>query len=171
MSRPLRPSRRGRLAPAVLAGWLFADLLLMLALVSMSGQADPLADDEVGPSPSESTSPPDDPPPDPEPTPTGPRSVERDRVEFGVEGGERASLVRQIARQTERWAGDEAAIVLTFGGDISDTGTQYAQRVNSLLYEARPDMFPRDTTAEDFIDRSAPAQTAELWVYFYTAPE
>jgi hypothetical protein len=168
MSRPLRPSRRGRLAPAVLAGWLFADLLLMLALVSMSGQADPMADDHLRPSQTPTTQPPE-PTPEPEPTPTGPRSVERDRVEFGVDGGDRASLIRQIARQTERWAGQEAAIVLTFGGDYS--GTQYAGRVNSLLHEARPEMFPRGTTTESFHDLSAPAQTAELWVYFYTSPE
>lgn len=163
--------RRGRLAPVMLAGWLFADLLLMLALVSMSGQPDPQADD-VSASPSSSASPSESRSPSPSPSPSktqsGPRSVGRIPVKFRVSGGNDASLVRQLSRATRQWAGREAAIVLTFGG--SRSGTSYADTVNGLLHRARPEMFPRGIITHDFLDLSSAAQTAELWVYFYTTP-
>ncbi|WP_255308239.1 hypothetical protein [Streptomyces marincola] len=159
-----RPRRRMGLM--ALAGWLFADLLLVLALVSMSGQADPLAAGEPDPEVPEPTEP-ADPPAEP-PEPEGPRGVERDPVQFEVRGTDPAWLVEQIAAATEAWEGREAAFVLTFGG--SRGGTGYAGRVNSLLNEARPDMFSPDITREDFHDLGQPANSARLWVYFYTAP-
>ena len=40
----MSPARRGfRFNPLHLAGWLFADMLLVLALVSMGDRGDPLA--------------------------------------------------------------------------------------------------------------------------------
>ncbi|MDT0266665.1 hypothetical protein RM844_10210 [Streptomyces sp. DSM 44915] len=165
-ARPPVRRRRRRLGLAALAGWLFADLLLVLALVSMSGQPDPLAAaDPAVPEESATES------PEPEPEPTedeGPRGVERDPVEFGVSGGDAGELVEQLAAATERWAGREAAFVLTFGG--GQGGTRYAGEVNALLHRARPDMFAEGITREDFHDLGEPGNTARLWVYFYTAP-
>lgn len=163
MSRPPRLARRppGRLSTVLLAGWLFADLLLVLTVVSLSDQPDPLAA-APSPTPSPASS------PSPSPSPAGPRSVEKAPVKVRVDGDTRTELVGQLKKETGRWARREAALVLTFGG--SSSGTRYAHRVNSLLGRARPGMFTKDTATEDFHALSEPADTAELWVYFYTSP-
>ncbi|MFG2498056.1 hypothetical protein ACGFSB_07520 [Streptomyces sp. NPDC048441] len=144
----------------VLAGWLFADLLLVLALVSMADRPDPLANhpkaSKHGSKPSAS------------PTPTGPRSVELQPEEFRVKGSDKGDLAAQIHKNTGKWAGREAALVLTFGG--SGNGEAYAHRVNSLLNKGRPGMFTKKTATDDFHNLVAPASTAKVRVYFYTTP-
>ncbi|MFE0130320.1 hypothetical protein ACFWY6_01800 [Streptomyces sp. NPDC059037] len=155
-----RAPRRGRAGVVVLAGWLFADLLLVLALVSMADRPDPLAN-RPKPSPSDTK-------PKPKPSATGPRSVELEPEEFGVKGTDKGDLTAQIRKNTGKWAGREAALVLTFGGDHS--GEAYAHRVNSLLGKGRPDMFTKKTATDDFHKLSDPAQTAKVRVYFYTTP-
>jgi hypothetical protein len=158
--------RRGRLSTVALAGWLFADFLLVLVLVAMGDQADPLANrrpgDRPSPSPSPSVS------PSPPPKPAGPRSVSKRRFEFRVSGTADAALVRQIRQATRARDGQEAAFVLTFGG--TRTGTEYARRINRLLPRARPAMFSRNTATEDFLNLTAAPDTASLWVYYYTSP-
>lgn len=159
MSRPPAP-RRGGGPPGVvkLAGWLFADLVLVLALVTMADRPDPLAVTGPGaghPSPTVS------------PTPTGPRSLVKKAESFEVSGDDDASLVKQISANTGTWSGREAALVMTFGG--GEGGTSYARRVNSLLRRARSSMFTAQTATEDFHDLSEPASTARLTVYFYTS--
>ncbi|GAA4126813.1 hypothetical protein [Actinomadura keratinilytica] len=146
---------------AALAGWLFADMLLVLAVVTMADRPDPLAAASPGPSGGGASA-------GPSPTPTGPRSLVKKAEKFEVAGTDEDDLVRQIRRKTERWAGREAALVLTFGG--SSGGNRYAHRVNSLLGKARPKMFTRDTATEDYHALDAPADTASLTVYFYTSP-
>ncbi|GHC55531.1 hypothetical protein [Streptomyces flavofungini] len=164
----MSPSRRrgrgtgSRVAGVVLAGWLFADLLLVLALVSMADRPDPLA---ARPKPSKSA---DGNGAKPKPKPTGPRSVERRPEEFTVKGTDKDSLVAQIGRSTKKWQGRTAALVLTFGGDRN--GTAYAHRVNSLLGKSRPEMFTRKTATDDFHDLSNSPSTAVVRVYFFTAP-
>lgn len=160
-----RPRRRGRLGTTALAGWLFADFLLVLALVAMGDQADPLAEKRPTPHPTVSSP---NPKPKPKPTRSGPRSVAKTRYVFSVSGTDNASLQRQIAKATQRRTGQEAAFVLTFGG--TRDGTAYARRINVLLHRARPAMFTQDTATEDFLQLDAKADTASLWVYFYTAP-
>ncbi|GEB48449.1 MULTISPECIES: hypothetical protein [Streptomyces] len=159
-----RPGPRRRLGVVVLAGWLFADLLLVLALVSMADRPDPLADERPGKhhreKPSER--------PSASPTPKFPRAVARTPQEFRVSGTDRKSLIAQLKKDTEPWKGRSAALVLTFGGTAS--GTKYAHLVNSLLAKARPDMFGKDTATDDFFKVSDPPSTALLRVYFYTAP-
>ncbi|MFH9072627.1 hypothetical protein [Streptomyces alboflavus] len=163
----MSPSRRrgrgtgSRVAGVVLAGWLFADLLLVLALVSMADRPDPLA---ARPKPSNSA----DGTKSPKPKPTGPRSVERTPEEFEVKGTDKDALVAQIGRSTKKWQGRTAALVLTFGGGQS--GTTYAHRVNSLLGEGRPEMFTRKTATDDFHDLGNDPSTAVVRVYFFTAP-
>ncbi|MGW2642907.1 hypothetical protein [Streptomyces sp. NPDC001348] len=160
MTRPVR--RRGRLGTIALAGWLFADFLLVLALVAMGDQADPLANRHPQPRPTAVHS------PTPSPTPTGPRSVSKRRFEFHVSGTDDSSLIRQIKKATKARTGQEAAFVLTFGG--TRDGTEYARRINKLLHRAQPRMFGRNTATEDFLNLTAEADTARLWVYYYTSP-
>ncbi|MEU6992698.1 hypothetical protein ABZ953_18840 [Streptomyces sp. NPDC046465] len=162
MSRVRALRRRGgRLGIVVLAGWLFADLLLVLALVSMGDRPDPTGPkgkDHPKPSPSKSAS----------ATPAGPRSVDRHPQEFRVAGESKGDIVRQISKDTRKWSGREAALVLTFGG--SSNGTVYAHRVNGLLGKARPEMFTKKTVTDDYHSLGRRAETAVVRVYFYTAP-
>lgn len=147
----------------VLAGWLFADLLLVLALVSMADRPDPLAD-----RPKASEAPKGEAkPPRPKP-PAGPRSVELRPEEFRVRGTDKRGLTRQIHENTRKWAGREAALVLTFGG--SRNGEAYAHRVNALLGKGRPGMFTAKTAKDDFHNLGDAVSTAKVRVYFYTTP-
>lgn len=149
----------------MLAGWLFADLVLVLALVSMADRPDPLAArPAVGASPSGSPSP----SPSPTPSPVGPRSVELKPQQIRVKGGASEDIVAQIDKGTKKWPGRTAALVLTFGG--SQSGTEYAHRVNSLLSKARPEMFSKKTATDDFHDLGEPSNTAIIRIYFYTSP-
>ncbi|WUH92838.1 hypothetical protein OG900_23845 [Streptomyces sp. NBC_00433] len=154
------------MGPLALAGWLFADFLLVLALVAMGDQADPLAEQRPTPRPSPTHT--AKPKPKPTTTPAGPRSVMKSRFEFRVSGTDDASLIRQIRNATASHGTQQAAFVLTFGG--TQNGTAYARRVNALLQTARPRMFDRDTATEDFLNLQAASNTAKVWVYFYTTP-
>lgn len=149
----------------MLAGWLFADLLLVLALVSMADRPDPLL---PRPEPPGSSSAPPDASPSPSPTPTGPQGVSRTPQQFRVRGNDTDGLLRQIRSGTDKWRGRTAALVLTFGGGQS--GTSYAHRVNGLLGRARPEMFVGRTATDDFHDLSESPQSAVVRVYFYTQP-
>ncbi|MDX3542809.1 hypothetical protein PV729_02495 [Streptomyces europaeiscabiei] len=155
-----RGRRRG-VGVVVLAGWLFADLLLVLTLVSMADRPDPLAarlEPSAGPSPTAS----------PSPSPTGPQGVARTPSEFKVRGTDADDLEAQIRSRTAKWKGRTAALVLTFGG--GQGGTEYAHRVNGLLAEARPEMFGERMATDDFHDLGESAGTAVVRVYFYTRP-
>lgn len=153
----------------VLAGWLFADLLLVLALVSMADRPDPLAD-RPEPSPGATASASSGPLPSPSasPTPTGPQGVSDKPRQFRVHGTDKGDLVRQIRSGTARWEGSTAALVLTFGG--GSNGTVYAHLVNSQLPKARPDMFGKRMATDDYHDLGDEANTALVRVYFYTRP-
>ncbi|MEU6253663.1 hypothetical protein [Streptomyces sp. NPDC047043] len=158
-----RPRRRLRGPGAVvLAGWLFADLLLVLALVSMADRPDPLAN--ARPKPSASAS--DSASPSPSPSPTGPQGVSKTPQQFRVHGTDKKALERQIRSGTAKWKGRTAALVLTFGG--GQNGTVYAHNVNGLLSKARSDMFGRRMATDDFHDLSETPDTALVRVYFYT---
>ncbi|GAB2869166.1 hypothetical protein GCM10027074_41060 [Streptomyces deserti] len=162
MSPRTRQRRRG-LGTVVLAGWLFADLLLVLALVSMADRPDPLAS-----RPTESASPSPSPSASPSPTPTGQPGVSRTYRQFKVRGTDREGLLRQIRSGTAKWKGRTAALVLTFGG--GQGGTSYAHRVNGLLSKARPEMFGARMATDDFHDLSETPNTAVVRVYYYTQP-
>ncbi|MCX5051830.1 MULTISPECIES: hypothetical protein [unclassified Streptomyces] len=160
-----RPRRRiRRPGVVVLAGWLFADLLLVLALVSMADRPDPLAAVKPRPSASASASA----SPSPSPSPTGPQGVSRSPVKFKVHGTDKGDLQRQLRSATARWKGRTAALVLTFGG--GNGGTEYAHHVNSLLTKARPGMFGGRMATDDFLNLGEAANTAIVRVYFYTQP-
>jgi len=158
--------RRFRFTPLHLAGWLFADMLLVLALVSMGDRGDPLAA-QADASPSKSAD--ATPSPEPSPTPTGPRSVARKPVKVHLTAavGDTTRMVRQLRAATTRYEGREAAFVLTFGqAPEPGDGQAYAREVNKALRKARPDMFT-DATTRDFWT-GGPSGSADLEIYFYT---
>lgn len=99
----------------------------------------------------------------------GTRSVSREPVTLTVDAdyGDRAGLEKKLRAATKRYAGRQAAIVLTFGKHPDPGGGQaYARRVNSTLTKARPDMFEK-TTRRDFWKGGA-AGHASVEIYFYT---
>ncbi|MFC5665476.1 hypothetical protein ACFP3U_21175 [Kitasatospora misakiensis] len=168
--RRTRPKARG----VHLAGWLFADMLLVLALVAMGDQGDPVAAERAAAAPTTvpSASATESAPASatPTPTPTGPRGVEHDPVTVDVTGdsSDAAGLTAQIRAATEPYAGRQAAVVLTFGSNRDPgVGQAYAHAVNGLLGQARPEMF-RGTTTRDFLSLADNPRHASLEIYFYT---
>ncbi|MDX2592286.1 MULTISPECIES: hypothetical protein [Streptomyces] len=161
---PRKPSFRFN--PLHLAGWLFADMLLVLALVSMGDRGDPLAAQAAAhPSPSADGKP----SPKPSPRPTGPRSVERKPVKLHVAAlpGDTSRMVKELRAATARYKARDAAFVLTFGQAHEPTdGQAYARDINKSLHKARPDMFS-DATTRDFWNGGA-SGAADLEIYFYT---
>ncbi|MCK8676021.1 hypothetical protein [Streptomyces lichenis] len=165
---PERRRGRFRFSPLLLAGWLFADMLLVLTLVSMGDQGDPRAvAAAVSPSPSATGR--EKPPPSPSPKPSGPRSVERKPVKIGLAAApsDTDRMVAELRSATARHQGRTAAIVLTFGQATDPgAGQDYAGEVNDALRRARPDMFGTATT-RDFWN-GGPSGRADLEIYFYT---
>jgi hypothetical protein len=164
MRRPA--SRKGRrFQPLHLAGWLFADMLLVLALVAMGDQGDPQAAKTPGPSPSPSA-----PEQSKKPRNKGPRAVVRTPVKVGVDAraGDKDAIVRELRKATARYEGRQAAFVLTFGRHTDPgAGGSYAHEVNALLEKARSDMF-RGATTRDFWKGGASSGHADIEIYFYT---
>ncbi|WP_431679119.1 hypothetical protein [Kitasatospora sp. KL5] len=165
MIRRPRPGR-ARADGLAMAGWLFADMLLVLALVAMGDQGDPVAAERgARPSPSAPTGP--SPSASPSPVSTGPRGVEHDPVTIRVSGDDTAATA-QIRAATEAHRGRRAAVVLTFGSNRDPgLGQAYAHTVNGLLPQARPEMFAGATT-RDFISLEDNPRHASLEIYFYT---
>ncbi|MCX5377979.1 hypothetical protein [Streptomyces sp. NBC_00091] len=163
-------ARRSRFSPLTLAGWLFADMLLVLALVAMGDQGDPVKAASAKQRPGASQSPSLSPSPSAKPTPSGPRAVEREAVEISLDAGagDVERIVRQLREKTEQHKGRTAAFVLTFGRSPEvGVGVDYARRVNALLGQARPEMFTGATT-RDFFVQGASGGHADIEIYFYT---
>ncbi|UXY31075.1 hypothetical protein [Streptomyces sp. HUAS TT20] len=157
---------RFRFTPLHLAGWLFADMLLVLALVSMGDRGDPLAARAAA---HRSPSAAGKPSPEPSRTPSGPRSVERKPVKVHVTAavGDTTRMVKQLHAATARYKSRTAAFVLTFGqAPEPGDGQAYAREINKSLRKARPGMFA-DATTRDFWNGGA-AGAADLEIYFYT---
>ncbi|GGZ26302.1 hypothetical protein [Streptomyces nitrosporeus] len=154
-----------RFNPMHLAGWLFADLLLVLALVAMGDRGDPLAA-AARPSASPSA----EPAPAKSRKPTGPRAVQQKPVKVSITAapGDRRRIEQRLRAVTAPYKGRQAAFVLTFGRHADPgAGGAYAHEVNSLLKKARPGMF-EDTTTRDFWKGGASSGHADLEIYFYT---
>ncbi|MFJ8011236.1 hypothetical protein [Streptomyces sp. NPDC096339] len=165
-------ARRPRFTPLHLAGWLFADMLLVLALVAMGDQGDPVKAAEADKNSRASASPSASPSPGPtaSPTPTGPRAVERTAVELSVDGdaSDTDRILRQLRDRTGQYQGRTAAFVLTFGRNPEvGGGVEYARRINGLLAKARPEMFSGATTRDFFVQGSSGGR-ADIEIYFYT---
>ncbi|WP_191874777.1 hypothetical protein [Streptomyces filipinensis] len=178
-----------------MAGWLFADLLLVMVVVLLGGEttdgAEPrppcaAASPSCIPSPSEpthpgpSTSAPASPPPSGGLDPHTRSITVRTNPEAFMGGSARAaaSVRRQVARQTRKFRGKRAAFVMVFGnagrlpGGAVDTGTStaFAEAVARLLPSAAPEFFPQ--YHKEIIrgyhntDPGIPSGTAEIELFF-----
>ncbi|MHA5054087.1 hypothetical protein [Streptomyces sp. SD15] len=163
--------KRPKFQPLHLAGWLFADMLLVLALVAMGDQGDPQAAKTPTGSASPTASAQSKQTKKPKsPKPKGPRAVVRTPVKVAVDAraGDKDAIVRGLRKATARYEGRQAAFVLTFGRHTDPgAGGSYAHEVNALLEKARSDMF-RGATTRDFWKGGASSGHADLEIYFYT---
>lgn len=175
--RPPGPRIPRERALAALAGWLFADLMLVIVIVAMGGQSDPLAAGapklvvstrhaSPTPKPTPTTA-----KPSPSPTFTGPPSLERTPQVFDVQAaqGDDATLTRQITAALARYRGRRAGFVMTFGwGSDSGSDTAYATEVNGLLNRIAPGIFPVGTPEQAFIDLGSPSGGAKVEIFLFT---
>ncbi|MFD8420719.1 hypothetical protein [Streptomyces sp. NPDC059466] len=161
-------TRRSRRATVpYLAGWLFADVLLVIVLVVLGGERAPhdrtaAQDASPAPTPSARRSPSPEPTVTPTPTPTqrarpggldpATRSItvhtDADALVAGSKSA-KADLERQVADGIERFKGRTAAFVMVFGtvhgaGGAVDSGRSdaYATAVARLLPRTEPAFFP-----------------------------
>lgn len=174
----MKPSATGITAPLLLAGWLFADLLLGLTIIMLGAQAPPprpagaQGKASASPSPSGSVS--------PSPTPTacptriagvGAKPV---KIKFSVNpGASDADLTRQVKselrKHRKQLAGRHAGMVLTFGADGgTGAGVRLATRVNGAISRAYPSIFGRAAT-RNFHDLAAPPGSISMEIYFVTS--
>lgn len=169
-----------------MSGWLFADMLLVLAIVAlgaMLASKESVADYVASVSPSASptptsTSPSPSPSPStsPKPKPTAAPGLNKDPSSFTLvfstsrllsrDPSTIANVREQIKRKTEGFKNRRAGFVLTFGGDgNSGTATRVAQIVNAQLVAVRPQLF-KGAVLRDFINLSGNNQ-ADVEVYLY----
>lgn len=177
MTRPSRRSGRLHRRPVVmLAGWLFADLMLVIMVVMMASQPDPLANAKAvvthrpTPSPSPSRS-------------AGPRTLNLKPVVIHVDGPSvaQAKIVSEIQAELAGYVGRQAGMVLVFGDGVCiGPDTAYAKTVIGLLNRANPNadppMFPATTVTRPFINGGSggscsgdPATGADLDIYYFTS--
>ena len=170
---------------ATLAGWLFADLILVLMLVMMASQPDPLVNPPVAATHRASPTPRRSPSPTPKPTPTParPRTLDLKPVVIHVDGPDasNAQIVSSIQSQLAGYQGQQAGMVLVFGdGSCIGPDTQYADTVIGLLSQVYPNteppMFPASTVTRPFINggdggdcTGDSATGADLDVYYFTS--
>ncbi|MEU6899690.1 hypothetical protein [Streptomyces virginiae] len=156
----------GRPGGTYLAGWLFADLLLVIVLVVLGSEM-PAADPHPDPAPTATATATATATPDPShsPSPTGsvtsrPGGLDPVTVSIGIRldpgaliagsPSETAELTRQVTQEIKRYEGRTAAFVMVFGtvrtstGGSVDTGRSddYATAVARQLPQAAPRFFP-----------------------------
>lgn len=149
------PSRRRRFgatprtSPEALAGWLFADLLLVLFIIGIgSGLTIVLTDDPAPPGPTEDEPAVVIPPPPPS------MRLDPIHLEVGVDAATllssdpataqaaRAALNSDIAAQTAGLTGQRSAMVLTWGhATTPTTGQDLARVAIAEMTAGRPDVF------------------------------
>ena len=168
VSSSLSKGRRGRLrSTESLAGWVFADMLLVLFLIGL-GSAITF----------------DPPEPEPEPEPeqivgmrTDPVSISlrvpADALVSGEDAAQRAARTA-VARASKRHdrRGNEAALVLIFGGGESAApGQRVAEALRPQLTAASRDLFPRRTPSRFFWDGSLEYGEVRLEVFLFAKEE
>ncbi|MFJ9931739.1 hypothetical protein ACIRSJ_01330 [Streptomyces virginiae] len=153
----------GRPGGTYLAGWLFADLLLVIVLVVLGSEM-PAADPHPDPEPTATATATATPDPSRSPSPTRsdtsrPGGLDPVTVSIGIRldpdaliagrPSETAELTRQVTQEIKRYEGRTAAFVMVFGtvrtsGGSVDTGRsdEYATAVARQLPQAAPRFFP-----------------------------
>jgi len=163
-------ARRGSVAPLLLAGWLFADLLLALTIIMLGAQAPP-------PVPAKPLAGKGTASPSPSPSPSAcvtraagvaakPTKISF-RVRPAASDGELLGQVRrELRKHRKRLAGRHAGMVLTFGaaGGAGD-GVHLATRVNTAAVKAFPRIF-RTAATRNFHDLAAPSGSISMEIYF-----
>ncbi|MFF4433771.1 hypothetical protein ACFYZ4_32020 [Streptomyces sp. NPDC001513] len=182
----------GRPGGTYLAGWLFADLLLVIVLVVLGSEV-PAAAPDPNPGPTPTTTTTADPGRSPSPTPSDtsrPGGLDPVTVSVGIHldpdalisgrSSETAELTRQITQEIKRYEGRTAAFVMVFGtvrtgsgsaGSV-DTGRSdtYATAVAKLLPQAAPQFFPpySEKIIRGYHDsgQGIPSGTARIELFF-----
>ncbi|MCD9153116.1 hypothetical protein [Aeromicrobium duanguangcaii] len=168
VSASLSNGRRGRLrSTESLAGWVFADMLLVLFLIGL-GTAVAV----------------DPPEPEPEPEPvmivgmkTDPISISIAVPADGLVAGAadaKAKAQKAVAKAIRRYDknGNEAALVLIFGGaETAGPGQEVAKALRPRLTKASPDLFPRKAPSRFFWDGSLPYGKVRLEVFLFAKEE
>lgn len=159
----------------LLAGWLFADLLLGLTIIMLGAQAPPPEPPKpLGAGGSASPSPSPSPSASPCATQTAGVGAKATKISFSVDpGASDAAFARQVRvellKHRNRLAGKHAGMVLTFGaaGGAGD-GVHLASRVNKAISTAFPGIFGTAAT-RNFHDLAAPAGSISMEIYFVTS--
>ncbi|WP_327045347.1 hypothetical protein OG320_27125 [Microbispora sp. NBC_01189] len=162
--------RRGSVPSLLLAGWLFADLLLGLTIIMLGAQAPP-------PLPAKplagkgSASPSASPSPSPCATRAAGVAAKPTKVSFRVNtGASDAELLgavrRELLKHKKRLSGRHAGMVLTFGANGgAGEGVHLATRVNAAAGRAFPGIFQTAAT-RNFHDLAAPSGSISMEIYF-----
>ena len=162
-------SRRGRLFTVEsIAGWIFADLLLVLFLVGL-GSAKAYTPPE----------PPEPPPPPPKVAPIVGMRTDPALVRVRVNGqrlgsgtsltkSEQRTVCRSIRQELRPIKGKRAALVLVFGGaaDVS-TGQNVARAIGRQLNCADSKIFRGAVPTRAFWDGTLPLGSARLEVFLF----
>ncbi|WP_189240692.1 hypothetical protein [Planomonospora parontospora] len=166
--------KRRTSAPILLAGWLFADLLLGLTIIMLGAQAPPPL--PVAAQAGKSTAAPT-PTPSPTPSPCATRvggvRPEPTKISFQVspgagDGALAAQVKKNLRKHEGGFTGRHAGMVLTFGANSgSGDGVHLASRVNAALRKAYPAVFQAAAT-RNFHDLSAPSGSISMEIYFVT---
>lgn len=163
----IRAGRRGRLRTSEsVAGWIFADMLLVLFILGL-GTAIPVEPPEPVPVPK------------PEPKIIVGMKTEPVKLTFDVSapgllaGDSRAvKRVREVVgKQTGglKKEGSRAALVLIFGGGATASlGQEVATKVYPHLNKASPQVFRRGTASRNFWDGSLAYGQVRLEVFVFT---
>lgn len=162
-------SRRGRLFTVEsIAGWIFADLMLILFLVGLGS--------------AKAYTPPEPPPPPPTPPKVAPIvgmktdpilvkvSVNGARLGVGsaLKPGERQAVCKAIRRELSPIQKQRAALVLVFGGasDVT-TGQNVARAVGGELACADRQIFRGQVPTRAFWDGTLPLGAARLEIFLF----
>ncbi len=174
-------SRRGRLfAVESLAGWVFADMLLLLFVVGMaSAIPQPPPEPSTVPTPEPTTEPSSEPTLDPEIIGMRPQpedfSISFDAAALlssASTGPAAESVCSSLHDASRPLEGERAAFVLIFGGAAEPTiGQEIARRVEEQLQCADDSLFPAETVVRPYWSGSIPYGQADLEVFTFTTKQ
>ena len=176
----MRPRRGGnrtrssRIGLDSMAGWLFADLLLVLFLVGLGTELTATADPVPPPM--------EEPAPKPEPEPESPPGMRLDAelVQFDVNADalladgtaeqktERDRVSKLIRRITDDLKDSRAAMVILWGqAREPQRGQDLARAVQPLLQVARPDVFGENASKALWNGKNPQDGRVELEIYLF----